>query len=75
MEIVKRSPVKSTAGRPNKYKFPELKPGDCLQINNTSADDHHRISVALSHYKTRNGLDWTTTVRYESGNTCVYRIS
>lgn len=75
MEIVRKEFEPVYRGRPKKYPFDELKPGDCLQINNQTIDDYRRTSTALSVFKRRRGFNtWITAVRFSDNITSVYRI-
>lgn len=81
MVIVKESvtPRAPGAGRPNKYPFPEMKPGDCIKwpvpASISSKIEARKISTALSLYKSRNAPNWVTAVRNTYSEVSVYRIS
>lgn len=80
MEIIKKkftSEKTNLAGRPSKYGFNKLQPGDCMIID--IEDDYrkqiNRVRSSLHTYVSYNNLDWETVVRKEGNNICVYRIS
>lgn len=75
MEIIKKEFEPVYKGRPKKYPFDDLKPGDCLTIPNHTIEDYRRTSTALSVFKRRRNFNWRTAVRFDGSTTSVYRIS
>jgi len=49
-------------GRPNKYPFADLLPGDSLCIPIVDESDCVNVRSALFQFKKYNNLDWNTSV-------------
>lgn len=76
----KNKNIRAGTGRPSKYLFEDLKPGDVLTIVIDHNDDINRaairISTALSAWKRRNNPEWVTAVRKPFKDTVdVHRIA
>lgn len=78
MEIVKTTAKLSAnfkqRGRPNKYPFDKLNPGETLVIKNSTVSDLQRVKSAFYLYKKNNHLDWQTTVRFSENIIYVSRL-
>lgn len=76
----KDSTIRPGVGKPRKYPFGDLKPGEVLTIVVKQDDDINkaavRISTALSAWKRRNNPEWITAVRKPFKDTIdVHRIA
>ncbi len=82
MQITKnKNPnIRAGNGRPSKYLFEDLEPGEVLTIvidkNDSINKAAIRISTALSAWKRRNNPEWVTAVRKPFKDTVdVHRIA
>lgn len=70
--------IRPGSGRPAKYLFDNLHPGQCLTITfpegSNMAKEASRVSTALSNWKRRNNPDWITAVRNTLQEVHVHRI-
>lgn len=72
--------IRAGQGRPCKYPFGDLLPGEVLTITVEKGDNINkaavRISTALSAWKRRNNPEWVTAVRKPFKDTIdVHRIA
>ena len=77
MEIIKTPKGLSfkDRGRPNKYPFQNLKPGNSLIIAIESEEDIGRVKSALYQYRKTNKVDWICSVRVLKNEIFVNRLS
>lgn len=79
MDIVKTKPEmlsgKNLRGRPAKYDYSNLKPGQTLVIKIESEKDAQRVRSSFHNYKKRSGIKFKGTVRNDGNNIYVNRIN
>lgn len=75
MIITQELPTEKLPGRPSKYPFNQMQPGDCLTIKDQSKAQYLNAVTAMYNFKRRNGLTWKTQVRFDNNTTSIYRLS
>ena len=76
MQIIqtKQKALDDLRGRPPKYPFRKLKPGQSLVID-YSPSDLQRIKSAFYQFRKNNNIDWKSCIRVNDGQIFVNRLS
>lgn len=66
-------------GRPNKYPFAKLKPGEMITFealhDETPVAASRRASTALTNWKRRHGATWNSAVRISGNEVRIFRFN
>jgi hypothetical protein len=74
MRIIKESVTAAKSGRPLKYPFENMQPGDCLKIKDISVSTYNNISSAAHHFRRKKKPDWKFSVRLNNNQISLYRV-